>query len=415
MKKKCVEDYVELPIQNKTIKISLYKLGNSPNYYYYFRHNGVKYQSSCKSSDLETSKQNVMEICFDLVKGIREKGHKKTIKLDDIIKDFLKYKQQQGKKPKTLTEYTRQSNYILQWYNETSKGSDINVFFSQDKYKDYQDWRRDYYTNHKDIQTYERNGEDIEGRTYKIVGNTSLNRECVLLHQILLHGKKYKGILKDFHIPSYKRLKERSEIEEKVILDDLDEYNKVKKHWLNKDPFIWDCFSTIIHLFLRPNELGKITIGCVHLKDGYVEIKNRKSKGRVINSNVPLDNTSRKTFQKLMKRSGIKKGKDDPVFVREGMEKPYTSPYLSKLFKKSVKLITGKNMTLHSLRHLGITLILRKPINTKLISKVVGWTDETMLSRYEHLMYKHMVEVFQKVEQDRIGEKQNQKEQEQQN
>ena len=50
--KKCVEDYVELTIENRTIKISLYKLSNSPNYYYYFRHKGEKFQSSCKSSDL---------------------------------------------------------------------------------------------------------------------------------------------------------------------------------------------------------------------------------------------------------------------------------------------------------------------------------------------------------------------------
>lgn len=413
MTKRCVEGDVEIKVGENTKKISIYRNGDKPNYYYYFRHNGVKYQGSCKSSVLKTSKENVREICYDLIKGVRQKGRKKTIKLDHIIKDFLEDKQHLGRKQKTLEEYTRQSKYILEWYNETSKGMDINVFFSQDRYKDYQSWRRSYYDTHDNIQIYERNGETITGRTLKeVVGNPSLNKECVLLHSILLYGKKHKGILKGVEIPIYGKddiLPEPSQTNEKVILSDIKDYNKVKEYWIEKDPFIWDCFSTIHHLGLRPGELGKIQYKNVHLKEGYVEIKNRKSKGRVINSNVPLDNTSRKTFQKLMTSSGIKKGKDDPVFVREGMEKPYTPPYLSKLFKKSVKLITGKDMTLHSLRHLFITRYLKKQIPLKILSNIVGHVDQTMLNKvYSHLDWKDNVYVVQKLEQEGEQEKQKQ-------
>lgn len=414
MGKKCVEDYVEVSIGNKKVIISLYKLSNSPNYYYYFRHKGVKYQSSCKSSDLNTSKMNVMEICFELIKGLREKGRNKTIKLDDIIKDFLKDKKNIGRKPKTLIEYERQSKYILDWYNETSKGIDINVFFSIDRYKDYQNWRRNYYDDGGDhFQTYERNGEPITGRRLEKVGNTSLNRECVLLHSILKYGKKHRRILKDVEIPEYgreNRLIEKSEIEEKVILKDLDDYNKVKKYWMNKDQFIWDCFSTIFHCGLRPSELGKIRFADVHLDKGYVDIKNRKSKGKIINSSVPLVKTSQETFKRLMSRDGIKKGKNDFVFVRDGYEKPYTSPYLSKLFKKSVKKITGQDMTLHSLRHLFITTYLKKQIPLKILSNIVGHVDQTMLNKvYSHLDWKDNVYVVKKLEKESEKEKQQNK------
>lgn len=198
MKKKCVKDYVEITIGTKPITISLYKLSNTPNYFFYFRYNGVKYQQSCKSSDLETSKNNVREICYDLVKGIRQKGYNKPIKLETIINDFLKYKQQQGLSPKTLVEYTRQSKYILEWYKEYPKGIDINVFFSTDRYEHYCEWRGNYYNDNNNFQIYERYGEKIKGRTLRNVGNTSLNRECLLMGEILRYGKKIKVFSKMF-------------------------------------------------------------------------------------------------------------------------------------------------------------------------------------------------------------------------
>jgi integrase len=358
MTEKCVKDKVEI-LSGKTIKkISIYRNGNNPKYYYYFRHNGVKYQGSCLSDDLETSKINVREIFYDLTKGLRQRGRKKRIKLEDVVKDFLKHKKNQGKSPKTIKEYERQSKYILEWYNTHSKGSNINVFFSRDRYKEYCEWRTKYYDDdkHERFQIYYRKRETIQGRPLGNVGNTSLNRECLLMGSILRHGKMFMGILKDIPIPSYEVKKEPSQINEKVILDDVDEYYKVKEYWMEKDPFIWDCFGTIFHCGLRPGELGKITYSDVHLKEGYVLIRNRKSKGDVINTPVPLVQSSREIFERLMSREDVKKGKDDLVFVREGKEKPYSSVYLNKLFKKSVQMKTGKDMTLHSLRHLFITM-----------------------------------------------------------
>lgn len=399
MIKKCVEDRLEIKVGKTIKKISIYKNGNNPNYYYYFRHNGEKYQGSCKSNDLETSKQNVLEICFDLTKGLRQKGYKKKIKLEDIIKRFLKYKQDEGKSPKTLVEYTRQSQYILEWYNTYSKGSDINVFFKTDRYTDYSDWRRNYYDTHNNIQTYKRKGEKIEGRMFEKVGNTSLNRECRLMCSIIRYAKNKMNIFNDIQIIPYRKLKEKSEIEEKVILDNIDEYNQIKNYWMKKNQFIWDCFGTIHHLGLRPSELNKITFGDVHLKEDYVLIRNRKTKSKPINSIVPLDQSSREIVKRLMSRDGIKKGDDDPVFVIDSSGHQYTPPYLSKLFKKSVKLITGKDMVLHSLRHLYITRYLKKQVPLKVLSDVVGHLDQTMLNRvYSHLMWKDYVDIFQKIE-----------------
>jgi integrase len=280
----------------------------------------------------------------------------------------------------------------------------MNIFFSKDRYKEYCEWRKTYYDDdkHDKVQKYYRKRELIEGRPLGNVGNTSLNRECLLMGSILRHGKKFMGILKDTPILSYEVKKEPSQINEKVILDDVDEYYKVKEYWMEKDPFIWDCFGTIFHCGLRPGELGKISYSDVHLKEGYVLIRNRKSKVDVINTPVPLVQSSREIFERLMSREGVSKNKDDIVFVREGRDKPYSSVYLNKLFKDSVKKVTGKCMTLHSLRHLFITMSIKDSIPLKIISGVVGHKDTTMINRvYSHLMWKDYYEVYNKKDQER--------------
>ena len=53
---------------------------------------GVKYQGSTGSDNLDMSRKKVNEIFFDLTKGLRQKGRKKTTKFEDIIKDFLNEK-----------------------------------------------------------------------------------------------------------------------------------------------------------------------------------------------------------------------------------------------------------------------------------------------------------------------------------
>ncbi len=397
-KLKVVKDHIEINLGKITKKISIYNNTKTPNYYYYFRHNGVKYQGSSGSDDLETSKLIVREIFYDLTKGLRQKGRKKITKFEDVVEDFLleKGKEENKLSPKTLVEYERQKKYLIEWYNDQSKGSDINLFFSKSRYKDYCDWRKKYYDTHDNIQTFERNRETIKGRKYHKVGETTLNRECRLLCSILRYGKKEKNILKDQEIPSYTMFPEKRREE---ILE-YGDYDKLKKYWTKKNLFFWYCITTINNCGLRPNELTRIRYSDLHLKEGYILIRDRKNKNKnvIINSTVPIIGSTKETLQILKSRKNISKESNDFVFVTDNGSL-VNVPYLSKQFKKSVKELIGKNMTLYNLRHNYITRMIKRRIPIKMISDVVGHTSTDMINKqYSHLMWDDYVRTFQESE-----------------
>ena len=391
---KCVKDYVEITIGNKIKKISIYKITITPKYYYYFRHNGVKYQGSCGSDDLETSKLNVREIFYDLTKGIRQKGRKKVIRFEDLVEDFIleKGKEEHKLSPKTLVEYQRQKKYLLEWYKVESKGIDINLFFSKSRYTDYCNWRKKYYDTHNNIQEFKRKRETIKGRKYYKVGETTLNRECRLLCSILRYGKKEKNLFRDQQIPSYEMFPENRRNE---ILE-YGDYDKLKKYWSKKNIFFWYCITTINNLGLRPGELTRIRHCDVHLKEGYVLIIDRKNKNKktTINSPVPMIGSTKETLKILMSRENIPKGTNDLVFVND-KGRLINVPYLSKQFKKSVKELTGRNMTLYNLRHNYITRMIKRRIPIKMISDVTGHTSTDMINKhYSHLIWEDYVRTF---------------------
>jgi len=410
MSNTCVLENMKYPY-----KISLYKNGNNINIYYYFRWKGMKYQGSTGSDNLDTSRNKVIEIFFEITKGLRQRGRKKITKLEDIIKSFLKFKTEKGISPKTLVEYKRQSKYILEWFRKQSKGRDINLFFSKNKYKDYCDWRRNYYEDHEKVQTYRRNGKKIEGRMFLNVGNSSLNRECRLLCSVLRHGKEHMGIFNDIQIPSYQMFDEQRR---DVILEH-DEYENLKKYWMEKNPYYWDIISFLNNTGLRPGELNRITNSDIHLDENYVLIRDRKNKNKSkpINTPVPLVGTSKEIIERLISREGIPKEDNDPVFVND---KGRQIKSISKQFKKSVKSEIGKDMTLYSLRHLFTTRMVRRPdIPLKVLSEVLGHTSTDMINKYySHLKTEDIVNIFQRSEdhkqeilEKREQEKQNQTEQ----
>lgn len=403
---KCVLDKIQ------PYKISLYRLNDNPktSIYYYFRHNKIKYQGSTGSNNLDISRTKVIEIYFELTKGIRPKGRKKTVSFEDIVNSFLKYKKEHQLKDKTLVEYNRQSKYLLEWFKKNSKGIEINSFLSKSKYKSYCDWRRTYYEKHEQVLTYKRNGKKIEGRKFQSVGNTTLNRECRLLCSVLRHGKEHMGLFKDFQIPSYKMFPEKR----RDVLLTRDEYLRLKDYWLNKDPYRWYILSFLNNTGIRWNELLKITWGDVFFEKSYVLIRERKNKNpnTVINTPVPIIGTPFKILETLKSREGISTNPNDLVFVDN---KGRQIKSITKSFKKSlIECNVDKPFTIHGFRHLFTTRMVRRPdIPIKILSNVLGHTSVSTLERsYSHLRGEDYVKVFRESENHKQeilnGRKQNQ-------
>jgi len=375
-------------------KITLYKNGSNPNIYYYFTYNKKVYRGSTGSDDPKSSVDKVFEIYFEVSKGLRDKIKEKKVKFEDVVNKFLKYKFEHKISPRTLIEYKRQSRYLL----ERFRGREINTFTSRSEYQNYCDWRRTYYDTHekKRVQVYKRNGENVEGRSFSKVGNSTLNRECRLLCSILRYGKSFMNVLKDVEVPSYSMFPE--ERREEILTKE--EYEKLETYWMKKNPYYWKIISFVNNTGVRyPTELNRILVEDVNLKQSYVLIRNRKNKNKntVINTPVPLVGTSKEIVEELLSRD-VSKSPKDPLFVND---KGRQIKSITKQFKKSVRDCgIDKDLTMYSLRHLFTTRMVRRPdIPIKVLSEVLGHVSTDCVNKwYSHLKTADIVNIFQRSE-----------------
>jgi integrase len=360
---------------------------------YYFRWNGKTYRGSTGETDLESSHTRVKEIIYEVSQGHREKGKQKIIRFEEVVKNFLKYKKLQRVSPKTLHEYRRQSKYLL----EKFKGRDINSFQTKQEYNDYKNWRDQYYNTHKEriIPTYKKNGKIVKGRKFEKVGVVTLNRECRLLGSILRFGKEYMNVLKGIEIASYTMIPE--DRREEILT--YGDYKKLEKYWKEKNPYYWKIISFVDKTGIRyPSELNNILWKDVNFSEGYVEIRNRKSRGSPVNTLIPLLGETKKILEELRSREDISKGNDDPVFVND---KGRRVKNITKSFKKSIsELGILKKISMYVFRHTFTTRMVKNPdVPLVMLSYILGHKDTTMLDRrYSHVQGKEVVKTFHRIE-----------------
>lgn len=404
MSEKCVREKLTHPH-----KISLYNNGKNPNIYYYFRWKKKVFQGSTGFDNLDAAINKVSEIFYKVSKGIREKGRVKTVKFEDVVKKFLKYKEDQTIASHTMRDYNRQSKYLIEY----NKDRDIGALCNKREFINYREWRNKYYQTHekKQVQKYKRNGRSVTGKKYSTVGNITINRECRLLVSILRFAKEYMNILNNIQIPSYKMLPEKRRDE---ILT-REEYSALKEYWMQKNPYYWDIISFVNNTGIRyPSELNKIRWKDVYLPKSYVMIRDRKNKDRTqpLNTPVPLIGKANEIIERLKAREGIAIGPDDYVFVNDDGVRIAS---ISKAFKKSLLACQiEKNLTMYSLRHLFTTRMVRRPdIPIKVLAEVLGHKDTTMINKvYSQLRAKDLVNVFQRSEDHKQEEIKKQQEKE---
>ena len=387
----------------KPIKYTLNEHPLSMNLYYYFHYKNKTYRGSTEENNIENSHTKVKEIIYDVTHGKnKNEEKKKIIKFEVAVEKFLQFKENEKLAPKTLHEYRRQSKYLLEMF----KGRDVNSFQSKKEHLDYMNWRKSYYKLHKDktIQSYKRNGKEIKGRKFKTVGDTSIDKEIVLLVSILRFSKEYMNALKEIEIPSY-TINGKNDKKRDVVK--YWEYLKLKKYWEEKNPYYWKIISFVDKTAVRyPSELLKITNSDVHLKEGFVLIRNRKSKKKkIIDTKVPLIEETKHILEELRSREGIPKGPNDPVFVND---KGVQIKYINKSFKKSLsELGINNKLSIYSFRHTYVTRLIKNPeISMKIVSQILGHTDTTMVDRiYSHLTDDDALRAIQRMEEKKKNKK----------
>lgn len=400
MSNTCILEKLKFPY-----KISLYRNGDNPNIYYYFRWKNERYQGSTGSDNLDTSRNNINEIFFEITKGLRKSGSKDSHKFEIVCKKYLIYKENKEENitrkklsSRTLDEYNRQSKYLIQKF----RGCDIETLCSKKVYENYQDWRNHYYTEYptkkqikyKRTLKGERKPKTLKGRILDYVGSVPINRELRLLVSILRYSKYELNLLPDIDIPPYKLLDEKHG---KKILTDP-EYEKLRDYMSVNRPFQWSIISFINSTGVRYGEIQKITWDCVDWKTPCVWIKNRKNpkSNEPLDTPVPLVGTSLEILKTLWSRENekISKEPDSPVFVND---KGVLVKNVRRSFKYCLKKCgLDESITIYSFRHRFTTrMILREDIPIVVLSKVLGHkSTEMVMKHYEQLNKDNYLKVF---------------------
>jgi len=398
-------------------KITIYRNGKNPYLYYYFTYNHKMYRGSTGKEDLKSSKDEVFEIFYEVKTGRRREGSRQSSKFGEVCKRFFKYKQENIKKklsPRTLSEYKRNSSYLLERFSNR----DVGTLCFERVYDDYQNWRSKYYKTHqnKRVLTYKRKGKDgkkkeYKGRTLDNVGPVPINRELRLLVSILRYSKDKLGLLDNTTIPPYKILDENSG---KRILTD-EEFEKLREYMSVNRPYQWSIISFVNSTGCRyPSEIEKITWDCVDWETPCVWIRNRKNpkSGKSVDTPFPLVGEGLRVIQSLWSRDNVPKGPKDKVFVND---KGKFMKNIRKCFKSSLeKCGIENNVCMYSFRHRFTTrMILNNTIPPLMLSKVLGHTSTDMVMKhYQQLDKDSYVKVFQdsmEVYYDKKGEKKNKK------
>ena len=371
-------------------KITLYLNGDNPYMYYYFTWKKKSIRGSCGTKSLEDSRKKVLEIFYEVSKGIREKA--KNTKFDRVVKEFLKYKRDHVSE-RTINDYQKSSKFLL----ERFKGRDVVSICDKKEYESYKKWRQQYYEIYekKRIRKYKRNGKMIDGRKNDHVGTVVINRELRLLVSILRYGKEYMNLFRGLDIPPYTMLPEKRRDE---ILSD-EEYIKLRDYWMNKNAFYGHLISFLANSGVRyPSEISRLQWKDVNFEQNYIVIRNRKSKNSTLESIIPLVTSLRNDLNWLQTRIGISTNSEDYVFVNK-KNKPVKN--IVRSFKRSLKdLGINKNLTLYSFRHFFTShMVNRSDIPLYALSKVLGHVNTTTLQkRYAVTTSKEIVDIFMRSE-----------------
>ena len=368
--------------------ITLYKNGNNPNIYYYFTKNKKVFRGSTGTSDKQVAIDKMTGIFYELTHNLRRTGKKKIFNLSVIVKDFLEQKKREKLSPKTLSEYLRQSKLLIEFF----KDRDIDTFGNKKDYKDYSDWRFNYYTNKKYPKKLR-----LGQRRIRTVGNCTVNRECRLLISLLKFAKESMNFLANKQIAPYHLLPESR----RESYPTKEQYLKLKKYWAEKNLYYWYIISFVNNTGIRyPSELNNIKWKDVNLERNFLVIRNRKTKRKdlILNTPIPLVGRAREIIEILKKREAIPNGLEDFVFVNnEGIQ----IKNIRNAFKKSLKACDiDMSISMYSLRHLYTTRLIKRPdIPLKMISFTLGHRDTEMVEKhYGHMRSEDVIAVFKKSE-----------------
>lgn len=117
--------------------------------------------------------------------------------------------------------------------------------------------------------------------------------------------------------------------------------------------------------------------------------------------------TQLKNYKKWCREKKFEYGQklkdDDFVFITHEMGRPLHSNYITKDFKKMIKLSGVREITIHGLRHTHATILINKNANVKAIAERLGNTPAMIYNVYGHV-FKELEETSVQLFSDSLAE-----------
>lgn len=163
----------------------------------------------------------------------------------------------------------------------------------------------------------------------------------------------------------------------------IDELNTILNCLPNKD--LTDLYLFAFYTGMRLSEVINLQWNNINLNEGIIQVGGKEfvTKGKKVRS-IPICNQVHdiliKRFPKILKQ------KNNFVFTKGSSSYCYTADYISKTFKKAVKL-SGLNQDVHfhSLRHSFASALIKSGASLYTIKELLGHSSISMTEIYSHL------------------------------
>jgi len=263
------------------------------------------------------------------------------------ILDLFKYHKQTAVtvlRPGTLSHYSTTQNYFVEFLETTRRTSDISL--KEIDYKTIIDF--DFFLRSKDALN--NNGVMKHFTRLKKLFNLAMNLDWITRNPLTKFKVKFIPVERDI----------LNEVELKKLMD-ADFSNQT--HQINKDIFVFACYTGLAHIDVYNLTPDNICIGI----DGQEWIYTKREK-----SNVPVKVPILPEAAKI-----LAKYKDHPKVQITGKLLPVYSNQKSNFYLKEIatKLEINKHLTFHIARHtFATTVTLSNGVPIETVSKLLGHT-----------------------------------------
>ncbi len=163
----------------------------------------------------------------------------------------------------------------------------------------------------------------------------------------------------------------------------IEEISSILKYFIdNNEPTYYLMMAILVTSGLRVSELVGLRVDNINLNDGYLKIKGKGNKERMI----PLNDNLSNTIKDYLEQTKLKGKKKRIYLFSHKNTKPYSRQIVFIKLKECARAIDlKKNISPHTLRHTYASLLLNNGAKLRQVQELLGHSDISTTEIYTHL------------------------------